>query len=752
MNQNNKSENKQSRLDVEAVIGILSPTGPLADSLKGFESRYEQSSMMRNVLDAYNHNQIALIEAGTGTGKSIAYLIPALLWAVQTKERTVISTNTITLQEQLLHKDIPLLTKALHLDVQTVLVKGMQNYLCLRKFDEVQQEVLLLAPQEARELDAVEAWKENTQDGSRSDLPFTPSYTLWEKLSAENDTCGRTSCPYYQKCYFFKARREAQDAQILIVNHNLLFSDLVYRAENDVGKEGGILPNYTRVILDEAHNIENIATDYFASMTSQLDILKVMARLTAEKGGKSQGKLHLLKAKLAQVNRKDHTPAMVSIQNRLTIDFPGIRKDLLAHTHEVFTLFSNFTKMIQNMPQHSDDSMAGEHKLRVFPYHQEHPDWQGRLIPGVKQLVESMKCYEQSLKALIEDIKQLNNSTIDEQVKGLVFEINALAQRLNMYATSIESFTVEKIAMNKVRWIETQALKLMINITLVDAQLDIAKTLAECLFSKFATVILCSATLTTDNGFNFIRNRLGLIPEYMKNRAIKENVYHSPFNFSNQALFLIPTDIPAPSDPQFISVASEKILAALIASRGNAFVLFTSYTMLKTCFDILEKRLRENGCHPLKQGDDDRLLLLKKFKTIDRSVLFGTDSFWEGVDVAGEALRCVVIVKLPFKVPTDPLIQARSEVIAAQGGDPFMEYSLPQAIVKFKQGIGRLIRNQRDRGCIVCLDNRITTKRYGQHFLNSLPKCPQVFVAGDAMQKSMVEFYRRTQFLTQNTP
>ena len=738
---------KQLRLNIEAALSILGPAGPLAGNLKGFESRPEQVAMMRNILDAYNHNQIALIEAGTGTGKSIAYLIPALLWAVQTKERTVISTNTITLQEQLLHKDIPLLTKALNLDVHTVLVKGMHNYICLRKFDEVQQESLLLTPQEVRELEGIDAWKENTQDGSRSSLPFTPTHALWEKLSAESDTCTRNNCPYFQKCHFFKARKDAQEAQILLVNHSLLFSDLALRNDNEAGKDVGILPNYTRIILDEAHNIEHTATEFFASNTSQLDILRLMARLTTEKGGNAQGKLPLLKSKLGKIKIKDHTKTITSIHNRLTLDLPGMRRELLNHAHEVFSAYSRFSKVMQNIPEHADDMSVGEQKLRIFAHHHDHRDWKERLIPNVKQLVESIKRYEQGLKALLEDIKQLEGS-VDDQIKGVMFEINALAQRLGACAGSIEDFTLNPITVNAVRWIEVHPLKLMVNISLIDAQLDIAKTLADTLFCKYPTVILCSATLTTNNHFNFIRNRLGLTHEHLKSRVIKEYTYNSPFNFADHAMLVLPTDMPNPTDPQFNAVAAEKIWQAIQASNGNAFVLFTAYTNLKTCFDLLEARLRERGYNPLKQGDDDRLMLINKFKKTDRSVLFGTDSFWEGVDIAGEALRCVIIVKLPFRVPSEPLIQARSEAITARGGDPFMEYSLPQAIVKFKQGFGRLIRNQRDRGCIVCLDNRISTKRYGKSFLDSLPKCQQIFVAGDAMQKAMSDFYRRTHFLT----
>lgn len=740
----NVSEEVKSRLNAEAVIAVLTPEGPFGSILKGFEPREEQRSMMKNVLDAYNRNQIALIEAGTGTGKSLAYLIPAMLWAVQTKERTVISTNTITLQEQLLQKDIPLITKALKLDLKAVLVKGMYNYLCLRKLEETKREFLSI--QESEEIQKIDIWKENTKDGSRSSLPFAPSSAIWEKVAAESDTCNRTKCPYYQQCHFFKARKDANEAQILVANHHLLFADLVFRTEDDNYKDPAILPAYNRIILDEAHNIEDIATEYFASRVSQLDVMRIMARLTAEKGGKVQGKLPLLKDKLSNHYKNDLSGNVSSIHNRLTIDLPGIRRELLKHAQEAFDAFFEFAQLLQGSARNIEEA-PGEGKLRLLPHHHTHPSWHHKLEPLTTQLNQSIQRYSQGIKALSEDVKQLKNSAFEEQVKGLLFEITALSNRLDQCANTLLNFVAEKISDNKVRWIESQALKTMVNTSLVNADLDIAKTLANYLFSKFDTIVLCSATLTTDQNFNFMRNRLGLTEEYLGKRAIQEHIYESPFNYMEQALLAIPTDIPNPTDSNFVSVASEKIFQALQSSRGNAFVLFTSYTMLKTCFEKLEMRLRTQGYNLLKQGDDDRQVLLNKFKSTDRSVLFGTDSFWEGVDVAGEALRCVIIVKLPFKVPTEPLIQARSEAIAARGGDPFMEYSLPQAIVKFKQGFGRLIRKRSDRGCIVCLDNRITTKRYGKLFLSSLPQCQQAFVPGAALQNHMNDFYRRTNFL-----
>lgn len=740
---------QQLRLDPDAVLKVLDADGPLSSSLKGFEARQEQKDMMGNILEAYNGSHIALIEAGTGTGKSLAYLIPAMLWAIQTKERTVISTNTITLQEQLLQKDIPLVAKALNLDIKAVLAKGMQNYLCMRKLDDALQETLLLSPQETEELQKIDAWNGSTRDGSRSSLPFSASPATWEKVAAESDTCNRNSCPYFQQCHFFKARRQASEAQILIVNHHLLFADLVFR-DNDPNKEAGILPSYNRIILDEAHNVEDVATDYFASRTSQMDIIRLLARLTSEKGGKVHGKLPLIKEKLLNSYRNELPKEASSILSRLTVDLPGMRRDVLQLMHEMFSSFFEFTHLMKakNNNNPTDEDAQGENKLRILPPHPAHQFWKERLTPSTKLLIESFKRYIQALTALEADLRQLNNPKLDEQVKGILFEIGALSMRLQGSCNLLDNFISDQLPPNKVRWIELQTFKMMVNTSLVNAELEIDKRLAEFLFNKMATVVLCSATLTTNKQFNFIRSRLGLTQELLKNRPVKEHIYDSPFDFVKQTLLAIPTDLPNPSDSEFTQAASEKIWQALQASRGNAFVLFTSYSMLKTCYDVLEKRLKEGRFHPLKQGDSDRIFLLNKFKTTDRSVLFGTDSFWEGVDVVGEALRCVIIVKLPFKVPSDPIIQARSEAIAARGGDPFMEYSLPQAIVKFKQGFGRLIRNRRDRGCIVCLDTRLITKQYGRLFLRSLPECQQVFAASDTVNEQMTDFYRKTHFLT----
>lgn len=738
------------KIDIESALKLIEPDGALSKSLMGFESREAQQKMMQSIIEAYHNNAIALIEAGTGTGKSIAYLIPAMLWAAKTKERTLISTNTISLQEQLIHKDIPLLTKALNLELKAVLVKGMNNYLCLRKLEDAKHELRLMPVEESEELDRIDKWKHTTTDGSRSDLPFVPSGATWERVGAETDTCNHQECPHYQQCFFFKARRKANDAHLLVANHHMLFADLACRAETNNYKNPSVLPLYSRIVIDEAHNIEDIATDYFANRVTRLGVLRTLSRLNSERQGKAYGKLTVLKEKMYEFFGREPSKHESSILAKLNIDLPGLRNDLLLHTGNAFQAYANFVEALQPTKRHShqdEGPSPGENKLRVLAMHKTHPDWNREIVPHAKRFIDALDKYVQALNALESELLLTKNDRFKEQTQGIRFDITALAARLMEAREVIAHFINENEDISSVRWIESQALRALTNIQLVNADLDIAKRLSESLFSKFSTIILCSATLSTNKQFQFIRNRLGITKERLSSRHITEHLYDSPFNYQQQALFVVPLDIPNPLDTEFTQVAAERIWQAIQASRGNAFILFTSYSMLKTCHQILERRLLDNRYTIFKQGDDNRNSLLNRFKTTDHSVLFGTDSFWEGVDVVGDALRCVIIVKLPFKVPTEPIIQARTEAIAISGGDPFMDYSLPNAIVKFKQGFGRLIRNKKDRGCIVCLDNRLIHKGYGRQFLNSLPPCQIVFAESNVLQKQMTDFYRATHHL-----
>ena len=738
----------------EKILKLIQADGLLCRNLKGFEPRLPQQKMMANVIDAYNHDKISLIEAGTGTGKSLAYLIPALIWAVRCNERTVISTNTIALQEQLLHKDIPHLLQTLNLQLKIVLVKGMSNYLCLRKLEDVKSEQSLFPDEDNGEIDKIEKCLRTSHEGSRSELPFNPSPSTWDRVGADSEACLHNECPHFQQCYFYKARRQAQDAQILIVNHHLLFVDLMKRAETDNYSETAILPAYKRIVLDEAHHIEDIATEYFASRLNRLDLMRVLARLAAEKHSSGQGKLLALKEKIQLFFRKTPPRDISPILSRLTIDLPALRHSLNDKIHQAFDVFGHFIGNIK-LPfqaQEGGTSLQPENKLRILDEHQKLPKWINEILPQARLLIESLRNYQQVINSVEIDLKLIDNERLHEQTKSARLDIQALAFRLDTAAKHLTHFFSPMLNPSKVRWMESQNHNTLMNIHLVDADLDVAKALADCVFSKFSTIILCSATLTSNQKFGYFRERLGITPSLLPNRIVTENIYESPFDFRRQALLAVPTDMPPPGHPDFNEIAFENVWNAIKASHGQAFVLFTSYSMLQSCHEALAKRLESHHYPLFKQGDDSRHSLLNKFKMTKRAVLFGTDSFWEGVDVVGEALRCVIIVKLPFKVPSEPIIQARTDAIIKKGGDPFTDFAVPQAIIKFKQGFGRLIRHKSDRGCIICLDTRLVLKRYGSLFLNSLPNCEKAFMNGSHLWPKIEEFYRKTYYLAKQNP
>lgn len=735
----------------QELLRLIQANGLFSHRLKGFESRLQQQEMMANVIDAYNKEHIALIEAGTGTGKSLAYLVPALIWAARFSERTVISTNTITLQEQLVHKDIPSLLEILNLQLKIVLVKGMNNYICLRKFEDVQSELPLFSSQGDQEMAKIEQWLQTSTDGSRSEMPFTPLPATWERIGAEHASCSHNECPHYENCYFYKARRFAQDAHLLIVNHHLLFADLIKRGDTQNSNGSSILPPYKRIILDEAHHIEDVATEHFAFRLNRLDLIKGIGKLSAENVSSSPGKLLVLKEKLQKIARTYPSQEVLQIINRLAIDLPSFSHSLQDNIHQVFDLFAQFIDDI-NRPLHfSSSEVKGGVKLRILDRHQNHPKWQSELVPNVKSLIESLKHYQEVLNNIEGDLKLIDNDRLQEQTKSVRFDIQALSALLGEAVNRLNRFFSPTQNSSRVCWMETQNLKKWINVQLMDVEWDVSRKLVDALFNKFSTIILCSATLTTNKKFDFIRRSLGL-SSHLSDRMITENTYSSPFDFRKQALLAVPTDMPLPGDPDFNDRAFENIWNAIEASKGQVFVLFTSYNMLQKCHQVLAMRLNEHRYPVFKQGDDNRRALLNKFKTTRHAVLFGTDSFWEGVDVAGDALRCVIIAKLPFKVPGEPIIEARAEAISKQGGDPFNDFAVPHAIVKFKQGFGRLIRNKWDRGCIICLDIRLVTKNYGKLFLNSLPVCQELFMNSSLLWPKVKEFYRKTYHLVKQNP
>ena len=726
---------KLAPLNIPQMLDLMAPRGAVSQKLTGYESRPEQRHMTEAVGTAFNQSKLALIEAGTGTGKSLAYLVPAIFWSVQNKQRVVVSTNTINLQEQLINKDLPFLKSALPTTFKAVLIKGRNNYVCLSKIDSLEKEGShLMESEEQSELQALIQWAHNTSDGSRSDLSVLPSPPVWEKVACESDNCGRIKCSFYAQCFFYKARREASSADILVVNHHLLFSDLAVRSDTGRYSDVAILPGYSRIILDEAHNVEDVATDYFGAQISKFGLLRLLGRLynlREKERVREKGLIPFLLAKLRsldkQIDLKVYTRIFEFVQSTLIPQ----RENLAFVISDVFDDLATFFE------SSADDALATEVKVRFTSQIRQQPEWQGVILPLVQQLLREMRDYHQQLLRLEKLLEGLTEEVADMLVAQTV-ELTALADRIELAATTLGEI-FDCADGHKVSWIEIRASKTGRRITLKQAPLNISDLLRERLFQKFPTVVMTSATLTTEGQFNYVKGRLGL--DQMPVSRLLELVLPPPFNYQQQVVLGVPKDIPLPDHPSFRVELSKLILKSVSISEGRALVFFTSYSLLRHIHQALAEPLQALGIRSLKQGDAPRHRLTEIFKNDKTSVLFATDSFWEGVDVAGEALENVILTKLPFSVPKEPVIEARVEAIAQKGGNPFLEYTVPQAVIRFKQGFGRLIRSKTDRGSIMIFDRRILEKHYGKMFLRSLPECQWVSGKQETVFEAVKQFF-----------
>ncbi|MFQ5652551.1 MAG: helicase C-terminal domain-containing protein [bacterium] len=720
-------------LQADLLAKLFVPGGRFSRNLENYEYRPQQVEMLRMVSRAINEDKIAVIEAGTGTGKTLAYLLPGIIYSLNNKKRIVVSTNTINLQEQLVNKDIPFLQSVLKQKFTAVLVKGRANYACKRKLSEARTAPDLFAEAEGlSEWDDILAWAKSTRDGSKSDLNFVPTPAVWEKIQSESDTSLKTECPFYQECFFYSARRKAAGAHLLVANHHLLFADLALRAAIGAS-ENAILPTYERVILDEAHNIEDVATSYFGTRVTYHGTLRMLGKLHRVDKEMEKGLLPYLLHKLDRLKIRIHREAYTSI--RRAIEDHGVagverlRLTLTAVMERIFEIV---------MASENGDGDAKQVKRRLTEHTSTSPEWSETVLKLAQKLVTEIRAFTARLSKIVEKIERFKHK-LGQDGQTLTIDLQAQLMRLSDVAASIEHILLEYDAA-EVRWLEVKTgYKETKLVRLVCCPLDVAPILKEAVFEKFKNVILTSATLTVEGRFTFLKTRLGL------NLVAADRVYEAqllaPFDYQRQVLVAIPTNIPAPTEPQFFDVLTNLVYDTIRVSRGRAFVLFTSYRLLNRIFFNLSRKITAIGHNVYKQGSENRHHLLERFRKDISSVLFATDSFWEGVDVHGEALECVIISKLPFKVPSEPIIAARVEAIERRGGNAFYEYTVPQAAIKFKQGFGRLIRRKTDRGAIVILDKRVVQKSYGQVFLKSLPACRMSIGPVEQVMQAVEDFY-----------
>lgn len=695
--------NRTTLLDLDHIRTFFAPDGPLNHAFPGYEQRAQQLDMTLAVAEAFNDGGTLLVEAPTGTGKSMAYLVPAARFAAERGQRVVISTNTINLQDQLFFKDIPALQHVIDtsiirdtgVDAQrftAALLKGRGNYLCLHRYGRLRRQESL-TPEQARALIKIGLWVKDTQTGDRAELALDEQEAkAWSDVNVTVDTCVGPRCPEFERCFFFGARRAAEAAHLIVVNHALLLSDV--KAEN------AVLPRYDHVIIDEAHHLEDVATDQLGWQLDQATLLHFLDELW------QSGGVRLISGLLSELPNFFKNSAAMPQDLDKAEGFAAALRPLIDRARQgTYELWRVLRTCVERLSKES----GYELRVRLTPQIRKQPLW-ATAQQAWENVMLPLADIGKGLEKLEAHIKSLEGAGLNEYDELLLrlgtmanWAVDAAIGGAQVIYGDDES--IQWLAYDKQRDV----------LRLHDAPLHVGPLLEQRLFAAKETVVLASATLSVDTRFDYVKGRLGLDAA-----PVDELQLDSPFDYKGSTLLYLPTDMPEPNERQYQRALEDAIIDLAKATGGRMLALFTSNTALRQTYRAIQEPLEDQEIVVLGQGlDGSRRSLLQRFKEHPRAVLLGTNSFWEGVDIVGDALSVLVIAKLPFAVPTDPIFAARSELF----DDAFTNYAVPQSILKFKQGFGRLIRSRDDRGVVAVLDRRLLTKRYGKLFLNSLPEC-----------------------------
>ena len=643
----------------QEVKKYLDKGGFLSDAIEGFECRPQQIAMAEAVGRVFDSEHHLIVEAGTGTGKSLAYLIPAILWAVKHNKKVVVSTHTKTLQEQLLYHDIPLIHEKLKIPFRYALCLGNENYLSLRRLKRASQAGLFTMVEEDEQMAAIFDWVNETQTGTKGNLPFEPLPSVWEDVGRQKDLCLGKNCETHNTCFYFKEKKRWFGAHLLIVNHHLFFAN--------VASSGAVLPRFDAVIFDEAQNIEESATSFLGLKISNSYLYYFLDRLY-------------------------HSRTRKGLLSRIKHDYVLHLRNQVGVVRKAVETF--FTRIVEEYGKK-------DRVLRIY----KPVSIENAIYFPMKELYESLKNFEGMVQSEEDRI-----------------EITAAANRCMEFNNSIPAFLNQDLD-GYVYWLEINEKKKFSRVVLQGVPINAAEELQEQVFSKIGRVVLTSATLTTHKSFDFIRERIGF-------DAQEQSILGSPFDYPNQALLYVSADLPEPSETmeKYASAMAKRCGELVEISEGRTFILFTSYALMDQVYDRLQHLSSKFSF--LKQGEIPTGQMIQRFKKTS-GVIFGTNSFWQGVDIPGDALKSVIITKLPFDVPSEPLTEARIEDLRRRSIDPFSHYQIPRAIIQMRQGFGRLIRKQSDTGVVSILDSRIARRGYGKQFLDSLPACE---VVEDLMQ------------------